>query len=301
MAGQGPNSSVRHTVIWGPPKCGKSFWATDLCLHVALAGLPRPTGQAGAGGVLRDGGRVRLRPAHGGVPPAAATRRSGSVPFYLVSSPMALVRDHPALIASIRVTLGDTPPRIVVIDTLNRSLAGSESDDRDMAAYIAAADAIREAFNCAVIIIHHCGIEGTRPRGHSSLTGAVAAQLAANRDAAGNVVVTVEYMRDGPDDITIVSRLEPVEVGLDEDGEPITSCVVVPVEDAPVVARQADGRRRSSYTIALCARRSTTSDRTRCRLSTARPSGPSTASTCAPSSSASTPWTATPTQRRGMH
>src|SRR5262249_27648111 len=23
-------------VVWGPPKCGKSFWATDAVLHVAL-------------------------------------------------------------------------------------------------------------------------------------------------------------------------------------------------------------------------------------------------------------------------
>jgi hypothetical protein len=39
-----------------------------------------------------------------------------------------------------------------VLDTLNRSLAGSESDDEDMAAYVKAADAIREAFGCAVVI-----------------------------------------------------------------------------------------------------------------------------------------------------
>jgi hypothetical protein len=23
-------------VVWGPPKCGKSFWVTDAMLHVAL-------------------------------------------------------------------------------------------------------------------------------------------------------------------------------------------------------------------------------------------------------------------------
>ena len=60
-------------------------------------------------------------------------------------------------------------PAAVAIDTLNRSLAGSESSDEDMAAYIRAADAIRDAFNCAVVIVHHCGHEGTRPRGHLSL------------------------------------------------------------------------------------------------------------------------------------
>ena len=42
-----------------------------------------------------------------------------------------------------------------------------------MGAYRDAADRLREEFRCAVIIIHHCGIDATRPRGHSSLTGAV--------------------------------------------------------------------------------------------------------------------------------
>jgi hypothetical protein len=27
---------VGLVVIWGPPKCGKSFWVTDIMLHVAL-------------------------------------------------------------------------------------------------------------------------------------------------------------------------------------------------------------------------------------------------------------------------
>ena len=52
-------------------------------------------------------------------------------------------------------------PAVVVIDTLNRSLNGNENDSKDMAAYIRAADAIRETFHCAVIIVHHCGIAAT--------------------------------------------------------------------------------------------------------------------------------------------
>src|SRR5579859_2271157 len=27
------------TVVWGPPKCGKSFWMFDVAMHIAL-GLP---------------------------------------------------------------------------------------------------------------------------------------------------------------------------------------------------------------------------------------------------------------------
>jgi len=121
-------------------------------------------------------------------------------------------------------------PAAVIIDTLNRSIAGSESDDKDMAAYIRAADAIRDAFKCAVIVVHHCGIDATRPRGHTSLTGAVDAQLAVKRDAADLIVVTTEWMKDGLEGDIVTSRLEVVDVGTDEDGETISSCVVVPVQ-----------------------------------------------------------------------
>ena len=90
------------------------------------------------------------------------------------------------------------------------------------------------AFGCVVIIVHHCGVDATRPRGHTSLIGAVDAQLAVKRDAAENVVVTVERMKDGPEGDSLVSKLEAVDVGVDIDGDPITSCVVVPVDGAAV-------------------------------------------------------------------
>ena len=118
----------------------------------------------------------------------------------------------------------------VVLDTLNRSLNGSESSDEDMSAYVRATDAIRETFDCSVLVIHHCGINDSRPRGHTSLTGAADAQLSVKRDYTGNILVTVEFMKDGEAGDTIVSKLESVEVGIDEEGEAITSCIVVEAE-----------------------------------------------------------------------
>jgi hypothetical protein len=152
------------------------------------------------------------------------------VPFYLQPMTLDLVRDHAELMAAVRRQLGITAPALVVLDTLNRSLRGSENDSEDMAAYIAAADAIRVTFGCAVVVIHHCGIDGTRPRGSTALTGAVDAQLSVKRDASDRVIVEVEYMKDGPEGDLIASRLNPVEVGKDQDGEAITSCVIVPTE-----------------------------------------------------------------------
>src|SRR5262249_20943418 len=98
--------------------------------------------------------------------------------FYLLASNAKLVRDHKAMIASTDEQTADAPPTIVVLDTLNRSIDGSESIDKDMGAYLAAAEAIVDAFWSAVIIVHHSGVDASRPRGHTSLTGTAAVQIA---------------------------------------------------------------------------------------------------------------------------
>ena len=100
-----------------------------------------------------------------------------------------------------------------------------------MAAYIKAADAIKETFDCAVIIIHHCGIDGTRPRGHTSLTGAADVQISVKR-TADNVTAEVEFAKDMPEGAVISSRLEVIELGADQDGDQMTSRVVVPAPSA---------------------------------------------------------------------
>src|SRR5262249_54669977 len=231
--------------VWGPPKCGKSFWAFDLALHSAL------------GWEYRDRHTLRgttvycaFEGAEGYKARAEAFRQAHDlaadtvIPFHLVPVRIDLVKEHKALIASIRDQIGDENPVSVTLDTLNRSIAGSESSDEDMTAYLNAADAIAETFNCIVIVIHHCGVDGSRPRGHTSLTGTAVAQLAVRRDAQNNVVVTVEWMKDGPEGAVIASRLEAVEDGHDDDGDPITSCVVRPSEAS------ADGRPQKAPTAA---------------------------------------------------
>jgi hypothetical protein len=224
---------VGLALVWGPPKCGKSFWVFDLVMHVALGWDYR--GHRVEQGLvvyclLEGGSGFRARVEAFRVKRLAED--ADSIPFHLVDTPMGLVADAPALIASIRAQLGEAVPAIVVIDTVNRSLKGSESKDEDMAAYVRAADAIRDAFGCVVIAVHHSGVDASRPRGHTSLTGAADAQLAVKRDSANNIVVTVEWMKDGAEGEVLTSKLEVVEVGLDEYGDPITSCVIEPVEGA---------------------------------------------------------------------
>jgi hypothetical protein len=215
-------------VVWGPPKCGKSFWAMDIGLHVALGReyRQRRVQQADVVYIALEGrnglsARIEAFRRHHGVQ---------SAPFYLVTAPLDLVAKAAALIADIEAQLGGRRPGLIFIDTLNRSLVGSESKDEDMAAYLAAASRLEEAFECLVVIVHHCGIDATRPRGHTSLSGAVEVQLSVKRGGTGEVIVTVELAKDFPENAEIFSRLETVEVGIDPDGDKITSLVVLPAE-----------------------------------------------------------------------
>jgi hypothetical protein len=230
-------------IIWGPPKCGKSFWVFTVMLHVALDWVYR--GHRVQGG---DVVYLALEGQDGFGNRADAFRarylKGEKVPrFHLIKETTDLVRDHKQLVADIYAQCPDSPAA-VVIDTMNRSLVGSESKDEDMAAYLRAAKAIEDAFDCVVIIVHHCGVDGTRPRGHTSQGGAVDVELEAQKDKAGNVVVTVKAAKEMVEGAVITSRLEVVELGIDQDGDKITSCVVLPVEDVAPIGKPAKPAKR---------------------------------------------------------
>ncbi len=213
-------------VVWGPPKCGKSFWTYDVAMHIACGWEYR-------GRKVKRGPVVYIAcEGERGLGARTEAYRQKKAPvdayFYLLTTRLDLAAEYETLIADIAAQV--ERPVAVVIDTLNRSLRGSESSDEDMSDYLRAADAIREAFSCTIVIIHHCGIEGSRPRGHTSLTGACDAQIAVKKDRDGIVTCLVEYMKDGPEGDEICSRLEVMEVGVDEDGDPISSCIIVEAE-----------------------------------------------------------------------
>lgn len=240
--------STGLAVIWGPPKCGKSYWSTDLALHIALGWEYRGRRVQQAPIVY-----IALEGRHGIPARLEAFRRHHNVrsaPFYLLTTPLDLIAKADALIVSILAQLGDMPPGAVFVDTLNRSLVGSESKDEDMARYLAAAGKIEEKFGCLVAIVHHCGIDATRPRGHTSLSGAVEVQLAVKRGAPSEVIVTVELAKDFAEGAEIFSRLEIVEVGTDPDGDPITSLVVLPA-DASTVRRPSTRKLSDRQRLAL--------------------------------------------------
>jgi RecA-family ATPase len=163
-------------VIWGPPKCGKSFIAFDSAMHIAL-------GREYRGRRVQQGTVVYCALEGGGgfAARVEAWRKrklgddqGGNIPFFLLDVALDLIADRDELVACIRAQVEQ--PNVVVIDTLNRALIGDENSSADMGKLVRAAGMISTAFDCLVVLIHHCGIAGNRLRGHSSLSGADDAQ-----------------------------------------------------------------------------------------------------------------------------
>src|SRR5262245_1939031 len=94
---------VGIVAVWGPPKCGKSFWAFDLAMHSAL-GWEYRNRRVSAGTVVY----CAFEGAEGFKARAAAFRRhhnvasDAEVPFFLMPTRLDLVKDHTGLIASIQ-------------------------------------------------------------------------------------------------------------------------------------------------------------------------------------------------------
>jgi AAA domain len=219
-------------VVWGPPKCGKSFWTFDLVVHIALGreyrgrkvqqGVVVYCALEGGGGF---GNRIEAwRKQHG-------NGGEQNIPFYLIRQPFDLIADHQILIAAIRDELGKATPSAIVIDTLNRAMGGGdENKSDDMGKFIKALGAVQAEFDCLIVVVHHCGIVGTRPRGHTSLAGADDVQIRIERDKDGAIKATVEHAKDFEAGDVLASKLDRVELSTDSDGDPISSCVIVASE-----------------------------------------------------------------------
>jgi len=122
-----------------------------------------------------------------------------------------------------------SPIALVVVDTLARSTPGAdENSAKEMGEAVAACTQISLALHATVLIIHHSGKDDTKgARGSSAIRAAVDTELAVTREPNKNVRgLTVTKQKDGEDGEEMGFSLEIVTIGLDDEGDPITSCVV---------------------------------------------------------------------------
>ena len=115
---------------------------------------------------------------------------------------------------------------VIVIDTLNQaSPAADENSSQDMGVIIKYLKLLQESTGGLVLIIRHTGKNTSQGlRGHSSLKAA----LDANIEVVGGDKRSwlLEKSKDGEDGKSFGFRLEVQRLGIDSDGDPITSCTV---------------------------------------------------------------------------
>ncbi len=216
-------------VVYGPPGCGKSFLVLDAVLHIA-AGIEY-VGQAVrqlrvvyivAEGQGSFGSRVKAAGKALGLPRDAR--------FHLIAVAPDLGRangDAARLIEEVKAQLRGKTPGVVVIDTLSQTMCGADENGPGMGAFIVNAGAIAEALDCLVIAVHHTGKDEARGmRGWSGLHGACDAEWEVAKGEDGRHTVCVPKMKDGQDGWAWSFRLPQVEIGHDEDGDSVTTCVV---------------------------------------------------------------------------
>jgi hypothetical protein len=137
------------------------------------------------------------------------------------------------------------PTDLVVVDTFAQVTPGAnENSGEDMGLALRHARAIRDATGAMVLLVHHSGKDAARgARGWSGIRAAADVEFEVMRPDEGPVrVLRVSKQKDGRDDLSWGFTLEPVVVGLDRDGEEMSSLVVrdatVPVAQKPTAKRR---------------------------------------------------------------
>jgi 5S rRNA maturation endonuclease (ribonuclease M5) len=226
--------------VYGAPGTGKTFWVLDAALSIAC-GKGYKNQQTKHGGVVYfalEGGRLfdnrclKWCDVH--------DVSIAGQPFTVSSDPLDLLvkgsdSEVDSIIAGIERMQGEwgQPVKVVVIDTLNRAMAGgNENDSEAMGALVANCDRIWKALGCFLLIVHHSGKDAAKGlRGHSSLLAAVNTEIQLTR-LAGTDYSQAEVLkqRDGESGQMHCFSLQSQPVGVDSDGYEVTTCTVVHVD-----------------------------------------------------------------------
>ena len=225
-------------VLYGDSNSGKSFFLLDLALHIAAG--RRWRGQKVEAGMVvwicgegAIGMRNRLAAARKAHPELRDALPLAVLPMAVNFMDAASVN---VLIATIRAAEAECGHKaaLIVVDTLARAMAGAdENAAADMGENIASADRIRRETGAAVAYIHHSGKDASRgARGSGALRAAVDTEILIEGQADVRTA-TVSKQRELPGGQRYAFELVTIDLGSDDDGEPITSAVVLHREAAP--------------------------------------------------------------------
>ena len=228
-------------VLYGASGAGKSFLVTDLALAVAtgtewrgrrvMQGTVAYICAEGAGGF-----RLRLRALseHTGVPLAG-------LPLHVLGEAPNLLekQDVKDLVAALRTLPGLA---LIVVDTLAQTTPGAnENSGEDMGRALGHCKTLHRATGAMVLLVAHSGKDTTRGiRGWSGIKGALDVEIEVERSDKYRAA-TITKMKDGSGEgDEFAFSLQTVTLGLDGDGEEITSCVVQAGNNVPKAQRKTE-------------------------------------------------------------
>jgi hypothetical protein len=221
-------------ILYGASGSGKTFVALDMAFHVAQ-GLPWRGNKSEQGTVV-----IIAAEGTGGLGKRADAYARyhnldlSKIPLHVITAaPNFLEQEDIAEVLAELKTHENV--KLVVIDTLAQVTPGAnENGAEDMGRALANVRLIREVVGSTPMAVHHSGKDASKgSRGWSGLKAAASAQVEVLRHEGGQREIHLEKMKDGEDGVRFGFKLEIVELGLDADGDMLTSCVALEA-DLPV-------------------------------------------------------------------
>jgi hypothetical protein len=248
LLGKGAIMEGQCGIATGPYGSGKTFVLFNMSVHLAQ-GLEWAGAPTLEGGVIYVTGEGQAGLAKRIAALISQFGLSADDPFmYLATMPRLLdLEEAKDFISAMKTATAHwkVPVRLIIFDTLNRSLlGGDENDGKDITKLLAADTLIREAFSCATVYAHHPGkAAGNDLRGHSSLGGNFDV-IWTFTEKNGVRQFEIKKQKDGEAGTVFAYRLRQVKLGQHEvTGEVVTSCSVEWVE--PSAPQATKGRKRT--------------------------------------------------------
>jgi len=230
-------------MVHGPSGGGKTFVVLDWCLRMA-SGM-----SDWCGNKVKQGNAVYLAgEGHHGLRSRIAAwkhrHQAGRLSMWLSRGGCDL--NTPTGYLQVVEHLRGLPvmPSLIVVDTLHRFLAGDENSAQDAKTMLDACNALMGEFQCSVILVHHTGVAEEaqhRARGSSAWRGALDIEISVvpGKDGAPMQIVQ-RKSKDAELAQPIYVELQQVTIPgwYDEDGQPVTSAVVVQAEAVDTASRK---------------------------------------------------------------
>jgi len=237
-------------MVHGPSGSGKTFQVLDWVARIA-SGQPEWLGKkVRQGGVvyLAGEGHVGLRARLAAWKHLHGVERIGDM--WISDSGCDLNTPSGYIKAVEHIRLLESPPRVIVVDTLHRFLAGDENSAQDAKTMLDACAGLMREFDCTVILVHHTGVSEEaqhRARGSSAWRGALDVEISV---VPGEVIQLIQRKsKDAEIPEPVNVRIQGVQIPgwVDEDGEPVTSGVMVEADTAAMNVNSKLAQHRNQF------------------------------------------------------